>query len=121
VKTLFFAAFLGIGLLALVSADFGNLHRSRDYVDIVFMPYAPQTEFRERAERVGFDEKTPVVVRFPGGVRCSAHLQIVSITGGLLALQRPVQPGAVGKIMFLNGKGCIAGEAQMLTPVASDR
>lgn len=120
-KTLFFAAFLGIGLLALVSADFGNLHRSRDYVDIVFMPYAPQTEFRERAERVGFDEKTPVVVRFPGGVRCSAHLQIVSITGGLLALQRPVQPGAVGKIMFLSGKGCIAGEAQMLTPVAWDR
>ena len=85
------------------------------------MPFAPQTEFRERAERVGFDEKTPVVVRFPGGIRCSAELQIVSITGGLLSLQRPVQPGAVGKLMFLTNKGCVAGEAQMLTPVAWDR
>jgi hypothetical protein len=85
------------------------------------MPYAPQTEFRERAERVGFDEKTPVVVRFPGGVRCSAELEIVSITGGLLSLQRPVQPGAVGRLMFLTSRGCVAGEAQMLTPVAWDR
>jgi hypothetical protein len=85
------------------------------------MPYAPKTEFRERPERVGFDEKTPVVVRFPGGVRCSAQLQLVSITGGLLSLQRPVQPGALGKLMFLSGKGSIIGEAQMLTPVAWDR
>ncbi|HEY7354352.1 MAG TPA: hypothetical protein VH596_16410 [Terriglobales bacterium] len=85
------------------------------------MPYAPQTQFRERAERVGFDEKTPVVVRFAGGVRCSAQLQVVSVTGGLLCLQRPVQPGAVGKLMFLTSKGCITGDAQMLTPVAWDR
>jgi hypothetical protein len=85
------------------------------------MPYAPQTEFRERAQRIGFEEKTPVVVRFPGGVRCSAQLQVISVTGGLLCLQRPVQPGAVGKLMFLTNKGCIAGDAQMLTPVAWDR
>jgi len=89
--------------------------------DTQFMPYAPQTEFRERAQRVGFEEKTPVVVRFPGGVRCSAQLQVISVTGGLLCLQRPVQPGAVGKLMFLTSKGCIAGDAQMLTPVAWDR
>lgn len=85
------------------------------------MPYAPQTEFRERPQRVGFEEKTPVVMRFPGGVSCAAHLKIVSVTGGLLCLQRPVQPGAVGKLMFLSTKGCIAGEAQMLTPVAWDQ
>lgn len=85
------------------------------------MPFTPKIEFRERPERVGFDEKTPVVVRFPGGVRCSAQLKIVSVTGGLLSLQRPVQPGAVGKLMFLSGKGFIAGEAQMLTPVSWDR
>jgi hypothetical protein len=85
------------------------------------MPYAPGTEFRERAARIGFEEKTPVVVRFPGGVRCSANLKIVSVTGGLLTLQRPVQPGAVGKLMFLTNNGCVMGEAQMLTPVAWDR
>jgi hypothetical protein len=100
---------------------FRNLSLLHKNVDTQFMPYAPQTEFRERAQRVGFEEKTPVVVRFPGGVRCSAHLQVVSVTGGLLCLQRPVQPGAVGKLMFLTSKGCIAGEAQMLTPVAWDR
>lgn len=100
---------------------FRNLTVFHQNVDTQFMPYAPQTEFRERAQRVGFVEKTPVVVRFPGGVRCSAQLQVISVTGGLLCLQRPVQPGAVGKLMFLTNKGCIAGEAQMLTPVAWDR
>jgi len=100
---------------------FRNLTLSPKDLDTQFMPYAPQTEFRERAQRVGFEEKTPVVVRFPGGVRCSAQLQVISVTGGLLCLQRPVQPGAVGKLMFLTNKGCIAGDAQMLTPVAWDR
>jgi hypothetical protein len=105
-----------VGFLA-----FRNLTVFLKNVDTQFMPYAPQTEFRERAQRIGFEEKTPVVVRFPGGVRCSAQLQVISVTGGLLCLQRPVQPGAVGKLMFLTNKGCIAGEAQMLTPVAWDR
>jgi hypothetical protein len=100
---------------------FRNLSVFSKNIDTHFMPYAPQTEFRERAQRVGFEEKTPVVVRFAGGVRCSAQLQVVSITGGLLCLQRPVQPGAVGKLMFLTNKGAIIGEAQMLTPVAWDR
>jgi hypothetical protein len=102
-------------------ADFGNLTEWPKSVDNLFMPYAPQSEFRERPERIGFDEKTPVVVRFAGGVRCAAQLQVLSVTGGLLSLQRPVQPGAVGKLMFFSGKGCIAGEAQMLAPVAWDR
>ena len=115
------AGIAGIGLLARYLAAFRNLRIFRESAHTSFMPYAPQTEFRERAERVAFDEKTPVVVRFPGGVRCSAQLQIVSITGGLLSLQRPVQPGAVGRLMFLTNKGCVAGEAQMLAPVAWDR
>jgi hypothetical protein len=100
---------------------FRNLTIFHNNRDTQFMPYAPQTEFRERAQRVGFEEKTPVVVRFPGGIRCSAQLQVISVTGGLLCLQRPVQPGAIGKLMFLSNTGCIAGEAQMLTPVAWDR
>jgi hypothetical protein len=100
---------------------FSNLSFLPKNVHTQFMPYAPQTEFRERAQRVGFEEKTPVVVRFPGGVRCSAQLKVISLTGGLLCLQRPVQPGAVGKLMFLTNKGCIMGDAQMLTPVAWDR
>jgi hypothetical protein len=100
---------------------FSNLSLSPKNVHTQFMPYAPQTEFRERAQRIGFEEKTPVVVRFPGGVRCSAQLKVISVTGGLLCLQRPVQPGAVGKLMFLSNNGCIVGEAQMLTPVAWDR
>jgi hypothetical protein len=105
-----------VGFLA-----FRNLTVFHRNIDTQFMPYAPQTEFRERAQRIGFAEKTPVVVRFPGGVRCSAQLQVISVTGGLLCLQRPVQPGAVGKLMFLTNNGCIAGDAQMLTPVAWDR
>jgi hypothetical protein len=109
------------GLMLHKFLAFGNLSPFVKNIDTQFMPYAPQTEFRERAQRVGFEEKTPVVVRFPGGVRCSAQLQVISVTGGLLCLQRPVQPGAVGKLMFLTNKGAIIGEAQMLTPVAWDR
>jgi hypothetical protein len=105
-----------VGFLA-----FRNLTVFNQNVDTRIMPYAPQTEFRERAQRIGFEEKTPVVVRFPGGIRCSAQLQVISVTGGLLCLQRPVQPGAVGKLMFLTNTGAIAGEAQMLTPIAWDR
>jgi hypothetical protein len=85
------------------------------------MPYAPQSQFRQRAERIGFEERTPVVVRFPEGSRCSGQLQVVSITGGLLSLRRPIQAGTVGKLMFLTHKGCVLGEAQMLSPVSWDQ
>ena len=89
------------------------------------MPYLPQLQSQpsgRRAERVRFEESTPVVLRFPDGKRSSGQLQVISTTGGLLCLPQPLQPGAVGKLMFLiQGGGSVLGEAQMLNPMSWER
>lgn len=85
------------------------------------MPYVSEHLPRQRADRVSFDEATPVVMRFPDGGRCSGQLQVISVTGGLLALPKPLLPGSIGKLMFLTQKGSVLGEAQMLTPLTWER
>src|SRR5215468_1165045 len=87
------------------------------------MPYLPQQvqPTGRRAERVRFEENTPVVLRFRDGKRSSGQLQVISTTGGLLCLPQPVQPGAVGKLMFLIQGGSVLGEAQMLSPMSWER
>jgi len=87
------------------------------------MPYLPQQSqpTGRRAERVRFEESTPVVLRLRDGRRSSGQLQVISTTGGLLCLPQPVQPGAVGKLMFLIQGGSVLGEAQMLSPMSWER
>ncbi len=85
------------------------------------MAYLPQPqEHRRRADRVRFDESTPVVLRFSDGRRFSGQLQVISVTGGLICLSRPFEPGSVVKLMFLTQSGSVLGQAQMLSPVAWD-
>jgi hypothetical protein len=87
------------------------------------MPYLHQQSHPtgRRAERVRFEESTPVVLRFRDGKRSSGQLQVISTTGGLLCLPQPVQPGAIGKVMFLIQGGAVLGEAQMLSPMSWER
>jgi len=85
-----------------------------------YLPQQPQPSGR-RAERVRFDEKTPVVLRFPDGKRSSGQLQVISTTGGLLCLPQPLQPGSIGKLIFLTQKGTVFGDAQMLPPMTWER
>src|SRR5262249_3927733 len=87
------------------------------------MPYLPQQvqPTGRRAERVRFEENTPVVLRFPDGKRSSGQLQVISTTGGLLCLPQPLQAGAVGKLMFLIQGGSVTGDAQMLSPMSWER
>jgi hypothetical protein len=87
------------------------------------MPYLPQSQppSARRAERVRFDESMPVVLRLRDGRRCSGQLQVVSLTGGLLGVPKPVEPGSVGKLMFLTRNGPVLGEAQMLAPLSWER
>ena len=40
------------------------------------------------------------------------------MTGGLLALPRPVRQGSVGKLMFLTPSGSVLGSAEMLMPMS---
>jgi hypothetical protein len=86
------------------------------------MPYvagsqtAPGTRQRG-GPRVRFSERTPAVLRFSDGGRVPGNLQLISVTGGLLGLSRPVQPYSVVKLMFIAPTGSVLGTAKMLNPV----
>src|SRR5512140_2963447 len=82
------------------------------------MPFIPQPSAQRRAERVRLDESIPAVVRFTDGNRASGRLKVVSLTGGLLSLPRPIRQGSVGKLMFLTPAGSVLGSAEMLTPMS---
>jgi hypothetical protein len=83
------------------------------------MPFINTSQGQQRrAERVRFDESIPAVVRFSDGNRASGRLKVVSLTGGLLSLPRPVRQGSVGKLMFLTPAGSVLGSAEMLTPMS---
>jgi hypothetical protein len=82
------------------------------------MPFLPHSQAQRRAERVRLDESIPAVVRFADGNRTSGRLKVVSLTGGLLCLPRPVRQGSVGKVMFLTPAGSVLGSAEMLTPMS---
>jgi hypothetical protein len=85
------------------------------------MPFAPQAHAQRRAQRVRFEEATPVVLRYPDGRRFSGQLQVISVTGGLLCIRQPLQRGSLVKLMFLAKTGSVLGSAEMLSPVAWDQ
>lgn len=82
------------------------------------MPYLPSHQTPRRPERVRFAEAIPAVFRLQDGNRASGRLKVVSITGGLLALSKPIHQGQIGKLMFLTAKGSVLGAAEMLTPLS---
>jgi hypothetical protein len=84
------------------------------------MPYLPHAA-RQRPERARFAELIPVVLRFPDGKRASGNLQVVSITGGLLSVPRPLTPGVPAKLMFLTRAGSVLGVAELLSPLSWDQ
>jgi hypothetical protein len=78
-----------------------------------FPPPAPR-----RAPRTWFAETTPAVLRCRDGRRVPGKLQIISLTGGLLCLPRPLDQGSQVKLLFLTRKGSVLGTAEMLTPIS---
>ena len=82
------------------------------------MPYFPLLRPSPRAPRTWFLETTPVVLRCRDGRRLRAKLQIISLTGGLLCLSKPLDQGSQVKLMFLTGRGSVLGIAEMLSPVS---
>jgi hypothetical protein len=68
---------------------------------------------------VHLEEIIPAVLRFQDGRRVPSQLQVVSFTGGLLSLPRPLAQGLQVKLMFLTGSGSVLGGAEMLNPVSS--
>jgi hypothetical protein len=71
-----------------------------------------------RAPRTSFSEITYAVLRRRDGGRVLGRLQLISVTGGLLGLSKPLEQGSRVKVMFLTGKGSVFGTAEMLPPVS---
>jgi hypothetical protein len=59
----------------------------------------------------------PTVLRLPNGQNVGANLQVISLTGGLVSLPKPVVEGSQVKMIFLTGTGAVLGGAEMLAPV----
>jgi hypothetical protein len=81
------------------------------------MTTLPQPVATYRSPRARLASTTPAVLRSPDGSRSHGELQVVSLTGGLLFLPKPLDKGAQVKLMFLANKGTILGDAEMLAPI----
>jgi hypothetical protein len=57
---------------------------------------------------------TPAVLRLQNGWRVSGKLEVISVTGGLLSLSKPLSQGCPVKLMFVTPTGPVLGSAEML-------
>jgi len=78
------------------------------------MTYLPPRQNSRRAPRVRFSETTPAVVRIENGWRVPGQVQVISLTGGLLSLSKPLNQGSQVKLMFVTEAGPVLGDAEML-------
>jgi hypothetical protein len=99
---------------------FRNLQTGQAYLhtELTKMPIPSPPLARNRAPRAAFPEITHAVVRCENGSRVLGRLQIISTTGGLLGLDKPLNQGSRVKLMFLTGKGSVFGAAEMLPPIS---
>lgn len=80
------------------------------------MPCFPPPQALRRAPRTWFAETTPAVLRCQDGRRIRGKLWVISLTGGLLCLSKPLDQGSQVKLMFLTRKGSVLGAVEMLRP-----
>jgi len=85
------------------------------------MTYLPQPRPTCRVARVRLTDFTPAVLRLQDGGCTTGSLEVISPTGGLLGLSKPVDRGSRVKLMFLSQKGPVLGTAEMLGPVSRTR
>jgi hypothetical protein len=78
----------------------------------------PPRRVKPRPPRVRLPGVTPAVLRFADGHRVPGQVQILSATGGLLGLSRPLDRGSLVKLMFLTQRGSVFAEAEMLNPIS---
>jgi hypothetical protein len=71
-----------------------------------------------RAPRLNLSDITPAVLRFEDGHRTQGQLEVISLTGGVLSLPKPVVRDSRVKLMFVTPTGPVLGTAEMLKPVS---
>lgn len=74
-----------------------------------------------RSPRARLAVATPAVFRLADGRSTRGDLRVLSITGGLVALPKPIDRGSRVMLMFLTQNGTVLGNAEMLTPVSWDQ
>jgi hypothetical protein len=80
------------------------------------MTHYPQTNPTHRATRIQLTT-TPAVVKLSDGQKTKGNIHLVSITGGLLQLARPLSEGDFVEVAFQTNSGNVEGMAEMLNPV----
>jgi hypothetical protein len=75
-----------------------------------------QPPYQCRSPRVRLASNVPVVLRLSDGRQSRGELKVISLTGGLLCLPKPLAWGSHVKLMFLTQAGAVLGVAEMLSP-----
>jgi len=83
------------------------------------MSALPQRDYKRRSPRMHLADLTPAVLRLQNGWRIRGKLQVISVTGGLLCLSKPLSQGCQVKVLFLTHAGPVLGAAEMLNSVPS--
>lgn len=80
------------------------------------MTHFPQPNSTKRATRVKFGGSVLVAIRseISGAVRAKLH--VLSTTGGLFILAKPLEPGDFVQVTLQTSQGAIRGMAEILQP-----
>jgi hypothetical protein len=81
------------------------------------MAHFPQPSSSQRSPRVQLNGSVGAAITAEGGQCERAKLQSISVTGGLLQLQKALSSGDFVEIAFHTRAGAVHGMAEMLTPV----
>ena len=95
--------------------SFRDLLIGRNKEDTHPVDALPQPNHDRRAPRLNLSDITPAVLRFEDGHRTQGQLEVISLTGGILSLAKPVVRQSRVKLMFVTPTGPVLGTAEMLT------
>jgi hypothetical protein len=82
------------------------------------MTTPPPSSIPHRSPRAQLATATPAVFRLPDGRSSRGELQVISVTGGLVSLPKPMDHGSRVMLMFLSPTGTVLGSAEMLKPIS---
>jgi PilZ domain len=83
---------------------------------VVAMTHFPQPNSAKRSTRVKFGGSVLVAIRSEAGGTVRAKLQVLSTTGGLFVLAKPLEPGDFVQVTFQTSQGAVRGMAEILQP-----
>jgi hypothetical protein len=80
------------------------------------MTHFPQPNSAKRATRVKFGGSILVAIRSEASGAARAKLQLLSTTGGLFVLAKPLEAGDFVQVTFQTSQGAVRGMAEILQP-----